>query len=92
MEIETQIRQMKEIYASFMEYINDDDDDSGLNYQNLIEILEKLNIKENKSILLIFLNVISNVSTNYRRTPDFFNKIEKILFYIFDSIHLEQIL
>ena len=74
-----------------MEYI-DDDDSSELNFQNIIKILEKLKIKENKSILLNFLNIISNVSKNCHRTPDIFNKIEKILLYIFNSIYSDQVL
>ena len=54
-------------------------EDTEENYQNLVNFLNDIKIKNNRQDLKLFLHLLVKISDNYNRNPNFFNKIEKIL-------------
>ena len=63
------------IFLQFIDKRCDDDYD----YQNLMDILEKQEIVENREEMLLFLHLLVRITDNHHRLPDFYLKIEKIL-------------
>lgn len=64
-----------------MEFI-DADEDSEVEFQALTEILDDQEILLNKDEIQILFQLISRIANNHRRTPDFFDKLEKIFQYL----------
>lgn len=60
--------------------------DSELNYQNLINTINKQKICSSKQELTLLLHLISTISQNYCRNFHFISKIEKVLGYLGDYI------
>ena len=81
MEIEPLVKKMKDIYSSLIDFI-DATDDSNAEFQSLIEILEKQKISKNQEEIKLLFSLISKLADNHHRTPNFFDKIEKIFQYL----------
>ena len=81
MEIEPFIKKMKDIYSCFMAFI-DTTDVCDVEFQELYEILEKKEILQNQDEVRLLFQLISKIADNYHRTPDFFEKLEKIFRYL----------
>ncbi|KAK8852936.1 hypothetical protein M9Y10_017930 [Tritrichomonas musculus] len=71
------IEKMKRIYECILEYIRADDDEE--NYQNLQNVIKEFNILTNREDMKTIFNILIEISNNYRRKNNFFEKIEQIL-------------
>lgn len=80
MEVQKHIRKMKNIYHHLMEFIDKDEDDAS-HFSNLIILFEK----PEKEEIFSFLNLISKISKNHHKGPNFNKKIEQILDSIFNT-------
>lgn len=78
MKIKEYIERMKTIQNKILEFI-DQGQDVEEHYQNLINLFQDLQIRSNKYRLKTILYILSNISNNHHRYPEFFSKIEKIL-------------
>ena len=76
--IRSYMEKFKEIQESLFEYLDDQSTDEVI-FNNLILLLEKHKMKENPNDLRLVLHLITKISNNYHRAPNFFTKIEKIL-------------
>lgn len=85
MDINNYIKDKKDLYSIFLEFIEKENDYSN-EYQNLIEECEKQKIRENRNELTLFLHLISKISKNHHRNSDFSAKIEKIIKLFEESI------
>lgn len=81
MEVEVFIKKMKDIYSVLMDFI-ESDDDSGDEFDTIINFFEKQIILENKEEVRLIFQLISKISDNYHRTSNFFDKLEKIFQYL----------
>lgn len=55
-------------------------------YQNLIRYIEDHRIRKERHVLKAFLHIIASICNNYKRSPAFFGKIEKIIFFLGSDI------
>lgn len=76
MDMQQYLEQMKNIQNTILEFINNEQNEG--NYQNLISFLNQ-EVKENQYKFRSFLNMISKISENYHQSPDFYDKIIKII-------------
>ena len=72
------LEEMKRVQNNLLIFL-DNEDNIEENYQNLLNIFQDLNIRDNKQELKIFMNMVLKISNNHHRRPYFFNKIERIL-------------
>ena len=79
--IRSYMEKFKEIQESLFEYLDDQSTDEVI-FNNLIILLEKHKMKENPNDLRLVLHLITEISNNYHRSPNFFTKIEKILNFL----------
>ena len=78
------IDKMSEVQSSILDFIDDNDEvNQQDNYANLVAIFEK---EKNKHELKLILYMLSRISNEHHRCPDFFNKIFTILDIIKDDI------
>ena len=88
MEIESFIKKMKDINSSLLDFIeeSDDLDKCDAKFKTLIQLLEKQEVFRNKKEMQLIFQIISKITDNHHRPPDFFNKLEKLFqFLIKDS-------
>ena len=85
MEIEALIIKMKEIHTQLLDSI-DATDDSDDEYLRLIKIFDEKEILQNQREVRLLFRLISNLASNHHRTPDIFDKFEKILQYLIKDI------
>ena len=76
MKIKEYIERMKTIQNKILEFI-DQGQDVEEHYQNLINLFQDLQIRSNKYRLKTILYILSNISNNHHRYPDFFFKNRK---------------
>ena len=86
MEINEYIARKKELYQYILEYIDDENDQEN-NLERITRYLNKekiyfTNLPEMRSIL----RLISKISKHHHRNPHFFEKIQRILTYLFTNI------
>lgn len=79
MEFKEFLDKMRDIQALILEYL--DDEDGKASYNDLVQKIDDTKIRENKEELVIFFNLIVQISGNRRRSPGFFDKIIHILQY-----------
>ena len=79
------IERLGSIYDLFKEYINCEygDDET---CQKLFDFLEKQKILQNNDSFREFLTLINKITKHHRRSPSFFDKIEKIILYLRKNI------
>ena len=56
------------------------------NFQNLVLLFEKQKIKDNPSELKLLFYLITSISKNHYHGPNFFSKIEQILFFFKEEL------
>ncbi|KAK8883918.1 hypothetical protein M9Y10_043020 [Tritrichomonas musculus] len=78
MEFHDFIDKKKELYNFLLAFIENVDDEI-FHFQNLTRYLETQRFDKNHEEFKSFLRLLLKISKNQHRTPDFFNKIEKIL-------------
>ncbi|KAK8882935.1 hypothetical protein M9Y10_045581 [Tritrichomonas musculus] len=78
MSVHGHIHKMKIIQQNLYDFIQDEDNKEE-NFEQLIDVINDKKIRLNQHDLKIFLCLIVHVSNNYRRGPNFFQKIERIL-------------
>lgn len=66
------------IYNQLLAFLDEEKDEEA-NYTKLINSLNQIKIKEDRSKLREFLHLILSISNDHHRTANFFEKIEKIL-------------
>ena len=69
---------MKILHENILKFLENDDDNEG-NIEFFIQYINNHKINQNKWELKSLLRLISNISNNHYRSPDFFNKINQIL-------------
>lgn len=79
------IKKMKLIHQNVLDFI-DGEDENGNIYQNLIKMFEDHQISSEKYDFQLFLQMLSTIIGYHYRGPNFFEKIEKILFFFKDAI------
>ena len=79
------ITQMKKIDESILQFL-ENDTKSDINFNNLCQILEEYNIKEDKCKLKEFLRLLSHIANNHHHTNNFFDKTKQII-----ALYLEDI-
>ena len=84
MEIEAFIKQMKEAYSILIDFIEDTNEIEST-FKEIIKKFEKQEIFKNKENIPLLLQIISRIADNHYRTPDFFDKLEKIIQYLFEN-------
>ena len=70
--------EMKKIQQNLLDFLDNERDEEEI-FQNLKTILDDLKICDNQNQLKSLLYLLSKISNNHHRGPNFFNKIEKIL-------------
>ena len=83
MELEQYIAEKTDLYQKLLEFIDDGGEEE---YQKLEKALESQKIKENQPEIRIFIGLVSKICNNHHRLDNFFNKIEKILFFMKEVI------
>ncbi|KAK8870811.1 hypothetical protein M9Y10_008703 [Tritrichomonas musculus] len=83
MEIESIIREKKEIYSSLMEFIDETED---ADFNSLIKDFENQEIFKNKEEIKLMLQLISKISDNHRRLSDFIDKLNQIIQYLLKEL------
>ena len=78
MEIEALIRKMKNIYIGLLNFI-ESTEDFDVEYEALIEIFTKEEFLKSKDETLLLFRLISKIADNHHRSPDFFDKLEKVM-------------
>ena len=78
MSIEQFFDENKKIQESLLDYI-DDETNMEEKYQNLVFLFDDINIHSNRYKIKLLLNLISKISDNHHRLPNFFYKIDRIL-------------
>ncbi|KAK8892426.1 hypothetical protein M9Y10_029653 [Tritrichomonas musculus] len=80
MSVAAYLEVLKSIQSNILQFI-DMEDNSEENYQNIITILEDQKIHEKEHEIKLIIHLISKISVNHHRYPNFFSKIEKLLLY-----------
>ena len=78
MSFHSYLEEKKELQSCLHKFIDHNGIDEEI-FQDLIKVINKQQIREIKLALRSLLHLISIISINYHRTPDFFTKIDKIL-------------
>lgn len=78
MEITQYLDKFKEIQASLLEYI-ESQDDINENFNNLVKILKKFDIKNHKHEFKLFIHLFSAICVNHHHACNFYDKIFSIL-------------
>lgn len=88
MEFQTYIELMKQLNTILLQYIDDVNDEDGIqnNFESLTKFIEENKISESKEELGVFLRLMSVFTSHHHRNPDFFNKIEKIIVFFKEKI------
>lgn len=79
MEVQEYVSKMRKIYSLFLEFLDCSDDEKGENLRAFIDMINTHNILEDSDEIYEILVLISKVSKNHYRYPNFFDKIENIL-------------
>ena len=70
--------QMKLNQKTLLDFLEDEENE-GDDFDHLINYFDDLNIRNDRHMLKEILHLISSISDNHNRTPNFFSKIERIL-------------
>ena len=85
MNIQEYLTDMKNIQKNIL-YFLETETEQELNFQNLIDFFDERVIIEHKHELKSTLYLISKISQNHHRGPDFFSKIERIIKHFKENI------
>lgn len=72
---------MRKIYPLFLEFLDCTVDEKEENLRALIDMINTQNIIEDFDEIYEILALVSQISESHYRNPDFFDKIENILFF-----------
>ena len=76
---------MKDIQSKFLEFL-DNEDNIEENYENLINLIKDQ--ERNQHEIKIIVNIIATVTNHHHRSPNFFDKIERLLLFLKKNILL----
>ena len=76
------IENIQEKILTFIE----NEDNKEENYQNLLQLFNDQKILDSPSEMELILKLISKISDNHYRLPNFFPKLEQILLFLKDSM------
>ena len=77
--VKQKIEKMKDLQSKVLDYI-DKEEDMEENYEVLCNFINEEKIHKNGQDLILLLRLLVYISNNHRRSNNFFQKIEKILF------------
>ena len=77
--IQVQLDKMKAVQNDFLEYIDGDN-------EKFIQNISGTKIYESRQELRVFLHILSNISNNHHKNPNFFQKIFQILVVLKNDI------
>ena len=80
------IESKKELQQGILEFLDSDEDNQLQLFANLEQIFDEQEIKEDQNELSALLHLISSISNNYRRSPNFFSRIEQIITFFESNI------
>ena len=72
--ITQQVNKMKDLQEKILAFL-DEDDDPNDHSQDVIQFIDEKQIKDEKTDLKMFLNIVSKISNNHHRSSHFFDKI-----------------
>lgn len=84
MEFEAIIKIMKEIYTPLLDFV-DATDNYDSEFEELINIIKKLEIKEKEEKICLLFQLISRIADNHHRTSTFLTKLEQIIQYLINK-------
>ena len=79
------LEKMTKIQRNLLDFI-DNDDNIEENFQNLKTLFDDQKIQEDQNDLLLLLSLITDIANNHHRVPNFYEKIDKILLYLKNTI------
>ena len=79
------LENIEDIQERILTFIEDENNKEE-NYQNILRLFEDQKILDSPSETKLILTLISKISDNHFRVPNFFSKIEQILLFLKDSI------
>ena len=82
MDIKEYLEKKLQIQNEILEISSDKQTVEDLNLDKINQYYYDLNINENENEFRSFFNLLNNISSNIHRSPDFLNKIDKILLLI----------
>lgn len=85
MEMQEYLAEMSMIYNNILDFI-DSDKDQEQKYKYLASFFDDTQIHNNQFELIEILNTILQIANEHQRSPNFFNKIEKILLLFKEDI------
>ena len=85
MQFPKSIEIIREIYCTFLKYI-EDENNLEENYENLFKLIIKYKIMTDKYEIKSFLYLILNICNNHHRVINQYEKVEKILIRFKESI------
>lgn len=86
MEIQEYINQKKSLYNSLIDFISCKEEDTNEKFKQLIDLLSKQKIEDDRNEFQHFIELISNISMNYSSESIVSNKIEQIILHFSDKI------
>lgn len=87
MDYKAYISSKKELYNSLINFIENDGKNDNKNFfQEIINIIQKQKILETPEESKILLQLISTISVNHRRVPNFIDQLIQILQYVTENI------
>ena len=84
--MEEYIEGKKQLQQAILDYIDCNDENQLQLLQDVKNALDEQNVQENQYELAAVLYLILNISNNYHRFPNFFQKIDEILLYLENDI------
>ena len=84
MNIQEYLKEMKNIQNHLLIFLDEDNDKE--NYEKLIDKLNEIQIHDDQHKLKALFHLITKISNNHHRLPNFFNKIDQILQIFLDDI------
>ena len=87
MDISVCVNQKKEIYNTFLEFVDsENEEDEKEKYKNLINLFNELNILENSDEIIEFLTLINKISMHHQRHQYFLDRIRKTITFFESKI------
>ena len=79
------LQNIENIQENILIFIENEDNQEE-NYQNLIQLFNDQKILDSPSEIKLILTLISKISDNHYRLPNFFSKLEQIILFFKDAM------
>lgn len=85
MEVQQYLDTIKKLHDAVLAFVDNETDEEE-KYENLIQLIQDNQIKNNKYELDMFIRMICQIINNHHISTNFFNKIEKIIIHFKEEI------